>query len=304
MAQKTFLFTNTMTTIRNKKFKSFDGTSIGYQVIGQGKKTIILCNGLGGTSSAWSSLYERLDKQYRFITWDYRGLFRSDPPNNPNHLDIAAHAQDLQYLIEKEKLQRVTIAGWSMGVQVALEYCRTNPKILEALILMSGTSGQPFKTAMNLPLSRYILPLINEWAHKVMPALQPTFKPLAQRVMAWEGFLKLMSRLGLVHHHLSPQTFSKVTKDLMSTDLSYYHAILQHLGRHNASDVLASIKIPTLIISGTHDIITPIRVAQDMANQCPRSELFIVPGGTHYTLLEFPKEVSLRISHFLSEHFS
>jgi len=290
-------------TIQQKRFKSFDGTSIGYQVIGRGKRDIVLCNGLGGSATAWEPLYERFGKDYRFITWDYRGLFKSDPPQDPANMDVASHAKDLHFLLAKEKIKKALIGGWSMGIQVGLEYYRLQPKAFEALFLINGTCGQPFRTVMNSPLSRYILPVVNDLAKRLMPAVQPTLKPLANRVIDWEMFLKIVVNLGLVHENLHSKTFNKVAKEMVNTDLVYYHSIMEHLSQHDASDVLPSIKVPTLIIAGTNDIITPVKVAERMASLCPKAELFIVPHGTHYTLLEFSKEVNLRLAHFLEENY-
>ncbi len=95
----------------------------------------------------------------------------------------------------------------------------------------------------------------------------------------------------------------QVAKEMIATDLSAYHEIMAHLSKHDATDVLPTIHVPNLIIAGSQDILTPLKVAEKMARLCPNAELFIIPSGTHYTMLEFPDQLNLRMNHFLKEHY-
>jgi len=290
--------------IQQKTLKSFDNTKIGYQVVGQGKKTIVLCNGLGGSAIAWKPLYDHFGKEYRFIMWDYRGLFHSDPPADLSHMTIEHHTTDLECILKKEKVSKAIVGGWSMGVQVCLEYYRHNPKLYKGMLLINGTYGYPFDTALNNPLSRFILPVVNQLAKKIAPVVQPTLKPLAVKIIDWKGLIKLISRLGLVHKNLDSEIFQQVAKEMVQTDLKMYHEIMRHLSEHDASDLLPTIKVPTLIIAGDEDLITPVKVAEKMARDIPEAELFVLPHGTHYSILEFSEMINMRVNRFLSEHNS
>ncbi|MBI2340977.1 MAG: alpha/beta hydrolase [Deltaproteobacteria bacterium] len=287
--------------IVQKTVKSTDGTKIGYQVIGKGPKTIILCNGLGGTVVAWKPLYTRFADHYRFIAWDYRGLFHSDPPADEARMTISDHVADLAAIVKKEKISKAVVAGWSMGVQVCLESYRSLSPIFEGMILLNGTYGSPFDTALNSPLSRYILPKVNELAQKIVPAVQPAIKPLAIRLIDWKGLINLIAKLGLVHENLDSEIFQEVARGMLQTDLKMYHEIMRHLGEHDASDLLPKIKVPTLVMAGDSDLLTPMKVAEKMAEEIPNAQLLIVPGGTHYCILEFPEMINMRVEKFLGE---
>lgn len=289
--------------IRQKYFKSYDGTKIGYQVVGEGSEPFILCNGLGGTMIAWSPLYDELGDRFRFITWDYRGLFTSACPKDYGTLTIPGHVHDLAALLAHEKIATAFFGGWSMGVQVLLEHYKAAPDAFRGIFMINGTSGNPFHTALNSPLSRYILPRVNELAKKVMPALEPHIKPLAKLVIDRKGFVKILCILGMTHERIRADIIKKIATDMMETNLSMYHEIVTHLAEHSAADVLPHIRVPTLIISGTRDIVTPSRLAEDMAEKIPNAELMIVNEGSHYVLLEFPDIVSKRLRRFLEEHF-
>src|ERR1044071_2895325 len=81
-------------SLRRKRATSFDGTGLSYEVLGEGDKCILLANGLGGRLYSWVPLIDDLWREYRFIIWDYRGLFDSDTPSHPNRLAVYNHIED------------------------------------------------------------------------------------------------------------------------------------------------------------------------------------------------------------------
>jgi pimeloyl-ACP methyl ester carboxylesterase len=66
--------------------------------------------------------------------------------------------------------------------------------------------------------------------------------------------------------------------------------------------VLETIEVPTLVITGDRDAFTPRQLAQQMARRIPHGEILIVRGATHYTAIEYPELVNLRIEKFFREH--
>jgi pimeloyl-ACP methyl ester carboxylesterase len=56
-----------------------------------------------------------------------------------------------------------------------------------------------------------------------------------------------------------------------------------------------------MVIAGDRDFFTPVEVSQEMASAIPGSEVMIVRGGSHYTPIEYPMVVNLRIDKFLRE---
>lgn len=288
--------------IIQKEFTTKDGTRIGYQIAGKGKEDFILCNGLGGTMIAWSPIYNTLGDRYRFITWDYRGLFTSGAPQDKATLTIPHHARDLEELMQREKIKSAHFGGWSMGVQVMLEFYRFGENRIRSLFAINGTYGNPFHTALNSPLSKFVLPLLNDLMKKVMPKIQQHIKPLAKTVVDKTEFTKILSALGLTHERIQSDIIKQIVADMMETDLALYHEILTHLAEHDASDILPHVRVPTLVIAGTNDAMTPSTVAETMAQRIPHAELMIINNGSHYTMLEFPDIVVKRLSQFLREH--
>lgn len=294
--------TRTGAYIKQKFFKSFDGTKIGYQVAGSGKTPFLLCNGLGGSMIAWEPLIKKFYKNFKFVTWDYRGLFTSQVPKDHATLTIPHHVRDMQELIKKESLKSAMVAGWSMGTQVALEAYGIMPHFFKGLFLLNGTYGHTFLTAFRTPLSRYILPVVNQIIIQLMPHVQGRLGPLAKNVVTSDQFIKIVVKLGMIDNASQSHIFKKVAADIVQTDLAVYHKILNALDKHDASGVLHKITVPTLIISGLKDILTPVNTAERMAKAIQHAELFVINRASHYSYMEFPDLINQRLERFLTEH--
>lgn len=292
-----------MTLIAEKKYiKSFDGLNIAYQIVGSGKKAFVLCNGLGGSLRAWEPIYKNFYTDYKFITWDYRGLFNSETPQELSELTLKHHAQDLKKILQKERVSKAIFAGWSMGVQVMLEFYQMYPKQVNALFMINGTYKSPFHTVLNSPFSRFILPKANEWLKRAMPKMQKSIKNLAHQAIANDHFITILSKLGFVHERLNPEIMHSIVGEILKMDLTIFHHLLHHLNEHDATNMLSQIKVPTLIIAGTNDKVTPASTAEKMAKHITNAEFMTINGGSHYTLLEFPELIVPRLKNFLHEH--
>ena len=83
--------------------------------------------------------------------------------------------------------------------------------------------------------------------------------------------------------------------------MDLYVHMLELLGEHDAWDVLPDVDIPTLVVAGDRDAMTPRKVAEAMVRGIEGAELMVVPGGTHYVSVEYPELVNLRIEKFFRE---
>ena len=75
---------------------------------------------------------------------------------------------------------------------------------------------------------------------------------------------------------------------------------MERLGEHDAEAVLREIDIPTLIITGDRDLLTPVYTAEKMHRLIPGSRLVVIEGGTHYTPVEYPAIIQDEALRFLA----
>lgn len=288
--------------IDTRRARSFDGTEIAYHATRgpSSAPTVVLANGLGGTWLAWRGQMEYLADRYRFITWDYRGLFESARPSPDVDAAYAVerHVRDLEAILAAERVERASLCGWSLGVQIALEAFRRAPARVRSLVLINGTYGRPLDTLAPLPAARVAIPpLLDALRRGHAVAARVTRRTIGKPEAV--GWLK---RLGVIGRTFDDALFAELSTAFARLDLETYFRTLKAAGEHDAERVLPSINVPTLVIAGDRDRMTPRELAQQMARRIPEAELLVVPGGTHYVPVEFPELVSLRIERFFREH--
>lgn len=286
--------------IREGTATSADGTRIATYLVGPpGGPTLVLANGLGGNITAWRHLVRHFSDRMRIVTWDYRGLYRSSRPDDLSNdaYAIPRHCDDLDAVLEAERVDRAVFVGWSMGVQVHIEYYRRRPDRFAGLVLINGTYGRPFETAFRAPWMRTAGPRFLD----VLPHLAPLMSRSGPLVTRTRAFVALAKGLGLVSPTLDEDVFFDLAHDWLNLDFDAYSAVFRGLADHDAHDVLASIRVPTLIITGEKDLFTPMELSARMVSEIAGSEFLSIEGGTHYTPIEYPMTVNLRIQKFLEE---
>ena len=278
------------------RFVSFDGTEISYQRVGEGRP-ILLCNGLGGSWEAWTHQIQYFRSRYQVLSWDYRGLYGSEIPSNPNALRIADHAQDALCLLREEKAERAAIVGWSMGVQVGLEVFRAAPERVASIAMLNGVAGRPWDYVFNLNLIGRLLPPFLRSLRSAPGAIEAVVRQ-ATRLPDPGQWIK---RVGLAAGTLDAQVVDELVEKFRTLDMDVFIHLLEKMGEHDGWDLLPSIDVPVLIVAGSRDVFTPRSAAERMARRTRGSEIMIIPGATHYAALEYPEMINLRLEKFLRE---
>lgn len=289
--------------LQARRVESFDGTSVAYRATRapfEGASTVVLANGLGGPYLAWKAQIAALSPRYKLITWDYRGLYESGRPPKPAQgaYSVERHVRDLQAILAEERVTAASLVGWSMGVQVVLEAFRMLPGLAKNLVLLCGTYGRPLDTLSPVPGAKVVLPsLVGAATRAHALATQVARRASSQpEASAW------LKRAGLIGPTLDDEVLAELVHAFGALDMEAYFLNLRAIGEHDAEDVLETIDVPTLVISGDKDTFTKPALARRMARRIPSAELLVVRGATHYAAVEFPELVSLRIERFFRRH--
>lgn len=281
--------------IEHKRFTSFDGTDIAYQARGDGP-AIVLVNGLGGSFEAFRHAYTELGTRYRILCWDYRGLYGSARPADLATLAVPYHCRDLESLLDHEGVSEAVLIGWSMGVQVSFEFFRLRRARVRGIVAINGTAGLPFHSAMASRAMSVLIPLLLR-AGRAQAGLVGR---VTRAAVAWDGIVPMMQRFGMVSRTLDVEAFRDVANGFASVDWKLYIDTLRMLGEHDARDVLDHVDVPTLVITGDRDVLTPAFTAEQIHRKVRGSRLVVIPGGTHYTPVEYPDIIREQLSDFLS----
>jgi len=284
--------------LEKRSFIARDGTRIGYQFrrgATDDAPAVVFSNGLGGTFEAFRHLYAALPG-YRVLCWDYRGLYSSAAPSDPLANTVVHQVEDLLELLDLEQVERAVFVGWSMGVQVNFELMRHHADRVVGLMAVNGTFGRPFRTVLGLNFIEKVIPVLL----RVMKAQSVQVGRVAGRFAGSELLITAMQKLGMVSQTLDVDAFRDVAAGFGSLDWAIYSDLLDRLNQHDAEDVLATIKVPTTIVTGDKDILTPPSTATRLQALIPDARLRVIAGGTHYTPVEYPEIVREELHRLLA----
>lgn len=283
--------------MEEKSLESFDGTRIVYRVDGEGDRWLVVANGYGGSFFAWEDIFSILRSHYRLLIWDYRGLYRSEVPRDRTLLRIHHHCRDLDELCAAEGIESMVLAGWSVGVQVALEQYRLHPESVDALILVNGAHGRVLQRSFATPVERKLIPVAVRSLRKATPVLQPTLLPVLRQLAKRKFAAPLLHRLGMFAR-VSPSVRDAI-HDVLTLNYDVYFGMGLWADEHDTEDLLPEVSVPTMVIAGNKDVITRPPLARSIARAIPGAIYHEVPGATHYGVMEFPEIYADYIREFI-----
>lgn len=279
----------------NHTLRTPDGVRLRYFDTGGELPVIVLANGLGGPVSSWDPYLNRWKGSYRLISWDYRGLYGSLLSHRQTDLSVAAHATDLRQILAAAGVKKMNFVGWSMGVQVGLEFYTHNPNQVTHLALLSGTFGRPLR-GVPVPFSELTLPPLVRRAQKMGGIGARLLRGISESPLSFHAAKKL----GLFAAGLDQTHFQNMASQFKEVNLDIYFDLLARLSEHNAEAILKHVDVPTLVITGSRDVLTPPIYARRIAQEIRNAELFVIPGATHYAAAEYPEIIAERLEKFIS----
>lgn len=287
---------------RTGTFESYDGTSIYYEERGEGRP-IILCYGLACLMNHWTHQVRYFSQNYRVITFDYRGHHSSGVPVDRSQLSVDALVKDVKGLVDHLGLSQASFWGHSYGVQLLLRYYDLYPETVKNFVFINGFAKNPiqgmFGSVMGPEAITKVFRAFQE-AYKVAPGalssawraavLNPISIPLAALA---GGFNLSLTRI---------KDIEVYARGVASLDIEIFMKLFEEMMDYDGTAVLEKIKVPTLIVSGSKDGVTPPSHQVAMQKKIKGSELLRVPYGSHCTQLDLPEFVNLRVEKFLNQH--
>ncbi|MCL4233753.1 MAG: alpha/beta hydrolase [Deltaproteobacteria bacterium] len=277
-----------------------DGAKIACEIRGHGEPTVLLSNGIGCHQVFLQRLIDRLAPTRRVVSWHYRGHGDSPPMDDPGAWSLDMNVDDMAAVLDHVGATRAVLGGFSMGVQLNLEFYRRFPHRVSGIVNLCGAHESPLRTFLRMG-----------------PVADPAFAGLHAIVRKLPGFAQgfwsvllggpwAYRAAGVVIYsaeRMSREDFAQYQRHFIDIDLNQFLACLRDLNRHSARDVLPNVRVPVLVVAGDKDNFTPLTVSETMHREIPNAELLVVPGGTHAALIEFPELINERVARFLECHF-
>jgi len=276
-----------------------DGTTLAYKSYGDATEpTLVLTNGFATSSFYWVHVIQHFAPKARVITWDLKGHGDSDPAGSLDACSVEDSVDDMRRILDAAGVESAVLLGFSMGCQIVLEAWRHIPSRIDAIAPILGTYGRPFDSL-----------------------LHPAFGRVAARVFLhlgrYLGGLGLRATARLSRHgwsHRLNQLGGMIGEDVSRAQMAPFYAHLERIDpqtwvamgnaaqAHTAEDLLPSIEVPVLVVSGGRDVMTPPAQSARMRSQIPNADALVLPEATHTGLYEFPEEINAALDAFLAAH--
>jgi len=278
-------------------FESFDGEQIYFETRGSGAP-MIFCYGIGCLFNHWSPQVKHFSKSRLVSMLDYRGHHKSPIPQDKESLTIESLSKDIVRYCEINGLNNVDFVGHSFGCQVLLQTYKTNPELFNSFTFVNGCYRNPFQHMMP---ADDLVGLINQ-AKKLYNQAPTVFSTLWEKGVTNPLLVPLSSLTG--GFNLSKTAFKDIeiyARGVSAIDLRVFLTFFEDMVGFDGEEILSKINVPSLIICGSKDALTPMDEQEKMHELIASSELYPVPYGSHCTQLDFPEMVNLKIQHFIEK---
>jgi 3-oxoadipate enol-lactonase len=257
-----------------------DGLNLHYEIEGEGPPLLLIA-GLGANSASWTTIKPLLKGRFTCITFDNRGVGRSDTPPGPYTIDQMA--DDTAGLIRHLGYESVMAVGWSLGGSVLQALMIRNGDLISKAVLLSAF---PSYTELQ-----------HGWLDCLLSLRQSGVPAEAQAMfgMAW-GFTGKV----LVDHAALAAAARQGAAAPYPTSFEGFAAQAHGLRRYDSRPMLQTVEAPTLVLVGAEDVLTPVSQSIEMAELIPHARLQVLPRGGHGMAVEYTAETVAAITAFLA----
>ena len=254
---------------------SVNGIAVGYDDVGSGLPVVYL-HGYPHDRTLWSPQLSALTVPTRALACDLRGFGESKGAAK----SVDDYADDAAALLRHLDIKKAVVVGLSMGGYAAFALWRRAPSLVRGLVLAdtkAGTDNAAGKEKRNEQIAMANARGSGAIADMLVPVM-----------------------VGKTTREQRPEIAETVRTMLARAPVSgIVGALTAMRDRPDSSATLATINIPTLIVAGEEDVLTPPSDARAMHDAIPGSRLEIIAGAGHLSNLERPAA----FNHVLSEFF-
>lgn len=261
---------------------SSDGIRLHYEAQGPRDATpVLLVHGLGADLRGWTLQRPRFARRHRVLALDNRGVGRSDAPPGPYSLQQMA--DDAVAVLDAEGIDAAHIVGASMGGIITQIIGVLHPQRTRSLVLAcTACRHHPWRVE-----------LLEEWAEEV--GTRGMSAMVGSEGLTWLIGPRLHRRFGAFINILGRIVLSTPPDSFVAQ----IHAILA--ADDSLRSELPAIGVPTLVITGTQDALTPVGDAEELAELIPDARLVLLSGAAHGLMAEAPNAFNDAVMKFLAD---
>jgi proline iminopeptidase len=256
------------------------GTEIFYTLHGDGPPVVVMHGGLGLDHTYFRPWLDPLGKKRTLVYYDHRGNGRSARPASLDDVDHATWADDADALRAALGHEKIVLFGHSYGSFLALEYALRHADRLAGLVLVGCA-----------PKFDYTDVVMGNAAQRATPeqlaALQGGLSAPAADDAAYARIWRSIAPL--YFHRFDAAVWQRMDEATRYSAAAFNAGMFRCLPAFDVLSRLAGIRVPTLVVTGRHDWITPVeqggaRIQRSM----PDAKLVVFEESGHYPFIEEP----------------
>ena len=256
-----------------------NGIKLNYVDTGGTGTPVLLVHGFPLNLTMWQPQIDALGQRWRLIVPDLKGAGQSEGPDDPSQYTMDSYADELKGLLDELEIDKVVLAGLSMGGYVVFAFLRKYADSVHALVLADTRA-------------------------EADPPEGVEKRTTQQEQVRNEGIDGLVEALsGALLSDATKQKrpdVQQTVRDVMDNPPKSFIGELEAMKtRPDSSDGLSSIGVPTLIIVGEDDAITPPDASRKMHEHIAGSRLVVLPEAGHLSNLEAPDAFNGALAEFL-----
>lgn len=255
------------------------GSNLAYEMRGTGPAVLFL-HAFPLSLSMWDSQMATLAEKHTVVRFDARGFGASPPVDGL--LTMERVADDAVALLDHLEISRAVVCGCSMGGYAALALVRRHSDRLRGLVLADT------RAEGDSPEARSARSLLADKVRR------------QGAEAAAEAFLPRL--VGTTTHAERPRVVTFVRETMLATSAEgICNGLAGLAARADSRPTLKEIAVPTLMIVGEEDLLTPPSVAASLQHAVRGSRLEIIPRAGHLSNLENPQVFNAVLGRFLEE---
>ena len=256
-----------------------NSAEIGYDDVGTATSVpVLFVHAFPLNRTMWAPQVSAMVERCRCIAADLRGF--GDSVRQPPY-SMEQYADDLAGLLELLRVQKVVVVGCSMGGYVAFEFWRRYKDRVRAMVLVD--TRPTADTAEAMERRRQQIDLVRAEGSTAIANAQ------------------IASMVGKTTREKQPDTYDAVHRMIAQAPVDGIAGALEAMmKRPDSTADLAAIDVPTLVVVGEEDAITPVKEARAMHEKIPGSSLQVIAQAGHLSNMERPAAFNHVLTEFVS----
>jgi pimeloyl-ACP methyl ester carboxylesterase len=255
------------------------GRRVHYLDRGEGGPALVLLHAFPLRAAMWTPQLDTLAAAARVVAPDLLGFGATEAPEDPAAYSVDVWADQVAGLLDHLGLDRVILGGLSMGGYAALAFVRRHRSRLAGLVLADTRPG-PDTPEVAERRRRQVAQLRERGTAELIETMLPAL--LSEHTSRHRPEVKRSAR-GLMDNPAA----------------GFIGALEAMIRRPDATSDLALIDLPTLVVVGDADTLSPPEVAVSMQAAIPGATLAVLPDAGHLSNLEAPEAFTAALADFM-----